>query len=78
MSLQSGLKPGREKKRRRRPPLSVVEASDHHGVPQRIHLAAAVVHHSGEPGVHRLRAVAVTVTQQLLVDADGDEGTGQN
>ncbi len=49
-------------------PLSVVETSDHHGVPQRVHLAAAVVHHSGQPGVDRLRTVAVTITQQLLVD----------
>lgn len=50
-------------------PLSVVEPSDHHSVPQRIHLAAAVVHHSGEPGVHSFGTVAVAVTQQLLIDA---------
>ena len=51
-------------------PLSVVEASDHHGVPQRIHLAAPVVHDSGEPGVNRLGTVAVTVTQQLLINTE--------
>lgn len=50
-------------------PFSVVEPSDHHRVPQRIHLAAAVVHHSGEPGVHSFGTVAVAITQQLLVNA---------
>lgn len=50
-------------------PLSIVEPSDHHRVPQGIHLAAAVVHHSGEPGVHSFGTVAVAVAQQLLVDA---------
>lgn len=49
-------------------PLSVVETSDHNCVPQRIHPAAAVVHHSGQPGVDRLWTVAVTITQQLLVN----------
>lgn len=50
-------------------PLSFVEASDHHSVPQRVHLAAPVVHHSGEPRVDRLRAVAVAVAKQLLIYA---------
>lgn len=50
-------------------PLSFVEASDHHGVPQRVHLAAPVVHHPGEPRVDRRRAVAVAVAKQLLIDA---------
>lgn len=50
-------------------PLSVVEASDHHRVPQRVHLATAVVHDPGQPRVDGLRTVAVSVTQQLLVDA---------
>lgn len=53
-----------------RSPFPVVETSDDHGVPQRIHLAAAVVHHSGQPGVDGLRTVAVAVSEQLLIDAN--------
>lgn len=64
--------------RKRPSPLPAVEASDHHGVPQRVHLAAAVVHDSGQPGVDGLGTVAVTVTQQLLVDAEGDRNQRQS
>lgn len=49
-------------------PLSIIETSDHDSVPQGIHLAATVVHHSGEPGVDSLRCVTVAVTKQLFID----------
>lgn len=50
-------------------PLPVVEAANDHGVPQGVHLTAAVVHNSGEPRVHGLGAVVVAVPEQLLIDA---------
>ena len=51
-------------------PLPIVETSNDNRVPQRIHLAAAVVHHSGQPGVDGLWTVAVTITKQLLINPD--------
>lgn len=49
-------------------PLSVGMASDDDGVPQGVHLGAAAVHGPGQPGVNGSRAIAVPISQQLLID----------
>lgn len=49
-------------------PLSISIASNDHGVPEGVHLGAAAVHGPGQPGMNSSRTVAVSISQQLLVN----------
>lgn len=49
-------------------PLSISIASDDHGVPQGVHLGAAAVHGSGQPGMNSSGTIAVSISQQLLIN----------
>lgn len=49
-------------------PFSIVKSTYDYSVPQGIHLAASIVHHPGQPGMDGFGTVAVTITQQLLIN----------
>lgn len=49
-------------------PLSVVKSTNDHCVPQRVHLAAAVVHDSCEPRVNCFGSVTVSISKKLLIN----------
>lgn len=58
-------------------PLAIVVASDDNSVPQGIYLGPPVVHDSRQPGVNGFGAVAVTISQQLLIDSNSERSFTQ-